>query len=248
MKSMLRIFSYTALLGSMLMVAGCGDGTPASPTLTKVTKVTAATVNPDGKTVTTTADVYAATVPIVTAGTVSNNPAVVAAAAAVKHGIMIPQGTVITAKDANGAIIPLSVPFVINVSTPVDGVSGLPPQMESGVIVGKVATVAGAVDVTIPGARSVTFTDSTGAPAPVTITIPLPLSTVAYVSTTFVRRNKNDGNGWKSDWKEPGVPEFGDLAPYTLVGLAVPVAASVTTTDLCWFAIDVTINSGSTSQ
>lgn len=213
MKSMLRIFSCIALLGATLMVGGCGDDTPAAPTVTNGTQITAdkATLNANG-TVTTTAAV-----------TATNNGG---------GAITIPAGTVITAKDAAGATIPFAALPVINVSTPVSGVSGMPQPKTSGFVVG---TVAAAIDVTIPGASSVTFS------APVTLTIPIPISNVPYVVTTVVQKNKNDGNGWIN---------LGPVGPGALVfvpGLAIPVAVTVTTSDLCWFAMDLTFNSTTTT-
>jgi hypothetical protein len=219
MKSMLRIFGYTALMGAMVMFAGCGDDSEAPPTVTNGTQITAdkAKLN-DG-----------------TGGTVAGTVTTTAAVTATNSGggkITIPAGTVITAKDAAGATIPFTALPVINVSTPVSGVTGMPQPKTSGFVVG---TAAAAIDVTIPGASSVTFS------SPVTLTIPIPINNVPFVKTTVVQKNKNDGNGWIN---------LGPVGPGALVfvpGLAIPVAVTVTTSDLCWFAMDLTFNSTTTT-
>jgi hypothetical protein len=180
------IFSATAILGALLMVGGCGGGDESSPVATKSSQLnsTNSILNANG-TVTTTASVTATTAGGATAMT-------------------IPIGTIIT----GSAVFP-SLPVNINVSTPVNGVSGMPNPITAGFII---SSTAGAEDITIGGMNTVTFSQ------PVTISI---LVDPAKFASGTVNMNKNNGNGWIN------------IGTATLTGNV----ASFTTSNLCWFGV-----------
>jgi hypothetical protein len=57
-------------------------------------------------------------------------------------------------------------------------------------------------------------------------------------STKVIFKNKNDGNGWVT---------LGDATMGAGTQPYIAATASITTTDLCWFAMDVTYTSATGS-
>jgi hypothetical protein len=190
-KKFVTILGSVAMLGALLMVGGCGDDSSPA-TQSNVTQLTStnSTLNANG-TVTTTAAVTATTAGGTTA-------------------LTIPTGTIITAKDATGATVNFTSFPAIVVSTPTSGVSGMPNPITSGFTID---STAGAIDITIGGQNTVTFSQ------PVTITIIVDLS---KVTNKTVNMNKNDGKGWINK------------GTATITGNV----ATVQTTSFCWFGID----------
>jgi hypothetical protein len=190
-KKFVTILGSVAMLGALLMVGGCGDdSSPATQSNKTQLSSANATVNTNG-TVTTTAAVPATTANGATAMT-------------------IPAGTVITAKDANGAQVNFTSLPAINVTTPKSGVSGMPDPITKGFTID---STAGAVDITIGGQNAITFSQE------VTINITVD---PAKVTNKTVNMNKNDGKGWIN------------VGTATING---NVATGKTDT-LCWFGID----------
>lgn len=188
-----KISGVSATLVALLMAGGCGSDSgsvPATQSNSTTLTSTNSTLNSNGTVTTTTA---------VTAMTAAGVPAVT-----------IPASTTITAKDATGATVPFTALPAIKVDTPTSGVTGMPNPTTQGFTI---ASTAGAVDITIGGMNTVTFSPA------ITLTIPVD---PAKVTNRTVHMNKNDGKGWI------------DLGTATITGNV----ATVTTTSLCWFGID----------
>ncbi len=165
----LKMFGVVALFGALMMAGGCGGGDDA-PVVTNPSATTsfAATPNPDG-TATTGA----------TATTVATPPGTSGYLATVKAEL--PPNTVITARNADGSLRPVTATPAFTFTAPADstptfsGTSGVP--VPTGFLA--VESTEGAVDVQLAGAASATFNP------PITITVPVPGKAVGAVVSVY---------------------------------------------------------------
>lgn len=126
-------FSSAWLIGSLLLVSGCGVGNFSSPEVTtNTTQLDASNATYNAGTVTTTKDVSATTAGGVTA-------------------ITIPSGTTIAGTPRFS-----SLPITITVTTPSSGVIGMPQPKTPGYFI---SSTAGAVDIIIGDTTGVAFSN-----------------------------------------------------------------------------------------
>jgi hypothetical protein len=193
-----KVAGTAVLMGALLVINGCGGGDSAPAVSTAQTQITASQATLDAAgTVTTTTSVTANNV----AGTVA---------------ITIPTATTITATDAAGTVTKFAALPVINVTTPVSGVSGMPQPVTAGLTI---SSAAGSVDVSIGGANTLHFSPA--------ITITIPITDQSKLTSPYaIYTNKNDGNGYK----------FIGNGTLSSDGKTV----SIQVTDLCWLTVGPT--------
>ena len=215
MKRLWNMCGAAGFLGVVLLSGGCGGGGSSGPaTVSAVSPpISGATVNTGGANAGTVTTSPTATTTVTAP---ADAPAAVAAVA-----VTLPPSTIITAKDASGATIALtaapSFRFVApaNATTATSGTSGIPLPTTGGYKAVKSTAVA--IDCTIVGAATATFSN------PITLTLPVPGKAPGSVINA-VYQNKNDGKGYKL---------IG--GPYTV---AANGTIAVTVTNLCWLVGD----------
>ncbi len=234
MINFLKILGLASLFGALLMAGGCGGGSD-TPVVSNpsATAVIAASVNPDG-TATTGASATDVNTPTGTPGYLST------------VSVRLSPNTVITAKNADGSIKPLTAAPSFTFTAPADasaaasGTSGVPVPTGFTTL----ASTSGAVDVQITGAASATFDPA------ITITMPVPGKAVGSVikvysvaGTTYTLiDNPSNPLGWPVttagfvsfpvstlSWKV-GDPNPDPNSPTTTVPTTVPATTTILTT------------------
>ena len=167
MATLAKILGSTTVLGSLLLVGGCGSdsSTPAASTVSSSTTIATTSVAAGA-----------------TAGTIKTSTDVSAKTSSGATAITIPAGVTIT--PPAGKTFDANNPPTIEVKT-FNDVSALPAPLTAGFTVN---SVAGAVDVTVGGLNGITFSGGKA-----TISIPI----AAGTTTCEVFVNKNDGKGYK---------------------------------------------------
>ena len=163
MRRSMKLFGPLALLAAVVVSLGCGGGGSEAPVINPegITAAVQATVNANGT---------------VTTGAVQTLVPLNATGVLAQVAITVPANTVITAKNLDGSVKPLTAPPSFTFSVPADstattaGIYGLTPPPGS-----QIASVAGALWVDITGAPLASFSN------PVTVTIPVPGKTVGTV-------------------------------------------------------------------
>lgn len=167
MRKSFKMFGMAAMMGILMMAGGCGsDGDP----VTQVTATLAVPATISGGTATTPATTTTTLAP--PAGTSTYLDAAT---------VTLPPSTTITAKDAAGNTVPLTAAPSISITAPADASNIVSGVQAVPVPVGftSVASTAGAINISLVGAASATFSPA------ITIKMPVPGKPVGAVVRVY---------------------------------------------------------------
>ncbi len=171
MKVTFKMLSGGLILSGLLALGGCGSSSDTPVAVVVPPPVTATTAVDTTKIVAgTVAGTVKTTAPVTVAAPAS------APAAVAKVSVAIPTATVITAKDASGAVVPISAPKIV-FSAPGDATatSGGTPPSSSGI-----KSASSIINIALDGVTSATFSN------PIAVAVPYSGATVGSQKSFYI--------------------------------------------------------------